>query len=99
MLCHVSEDSRRGKRRLREAEASASAVGGPAGRPCRLPPNPLLFRFENVARAFSRASAHTRSRAERDHDTFATDIILERLRHGPVEHRRLGWALGRLSRA
>ena len=51
-LCHVSEESRRGKRRLKEAEALASAVGGKAGRPARLPPDPLLRRLENVARGF-----------------------------------------------
>lgn len=53
-LCHVSEESRRGKRRLKEAEALASAVGGRAGRLWRLPPDPLLRRLENVARGFAR---------------------------------------------
>lgn len=52
--CHLSEESRRGRRRLKEAEALASAVGGRAGRPWRLPPDPLLRRLENVARGFAR---------------------------------------------
>lgn len=54
-LCHHAEESRRGRRRLKEAEDLASAVGGRAGRPWRLPPDPLLRRLENVARGFSRA--------------------------------------------
>ena len=74
MLCRVSEDSRRGKRRLREAEVSASAVGGPAGRPRRLPPNPLSP-DPKTSRAFLCSNVYTTSRAKRDHDTFATDII------------------------
>jgi len=53
-LCHLVEGSRRERRRLREAEALASAVGGRQGRPARLPPDPLLRRLENIARGFSR---------------------------------------------
>jgi hypothetical protein len=53
-LCHVSEKSRKGRRRLKEAEALASAVGGRAGKPARLPPDPVLRRLENVARGFVR---------------------------------------------
>ncbi|HTW52065.1 MAG TPA: hypothetical protein VME45_09245 [Stellaceae bacterium] len=55
-LCHVSEDSRGGRRRLKEAEALASAVGGRTGKPARLPPDPVLRRLENVARGFARAN-------------------------------------------
>jgi hypothetical protein len=55
-LCHVSEESRRGRRRLKEAEALASAVGGRAGKPARLPPDPVLRRLENIARGFARAN-------------------------------------------
>jgi hypothetical protein len=53
-LCHLPETSRRGRRKLRETEALATAVGGRQGRPRRLPPDPLLRRLENTARGFSR---------------------------------------------
>lgn len=53
-LCHAPEQSRRGRRRLKEAEALATAVGGRTGRLWRLPPDPLLRRLENVARGFVR---------------------------------------------
>ena len=53
-LCHVAEGSIRGRRRLREAEALANAVGGRQGRPARTPPEPVLRRLENVARGFAR---------------------------------------------
>jgi len=53
-LCHVSGGSSGERRRLREAEALASAVGGRRGRPWRFPPDPLLRRLENVARGFVR---------------------------------------------
>src|ERR1700736_3713141 len=53
-LCHVAEGSIREQRRLRKAEALASAVGGRQGRPARTPPEPLLRRLENVARGFAR---------------------------------------------
>jgi hypothetical protein len=54
-LCHLVEGSRGERRRLREAEALASAVGGRQGRPAREPPDPLLRRLENIARGFSRS--------------------------------------------
>ena len=53
-LCHLAKESRRGKRRLKETEALARAVGGKAGRLWRLPPDPVLRRLENVARGFAR---------------------------------------------
>ena len=65
-LCHLPEGSRRGRRKLRETEALATAVGGRQGRPARLPPAPLLRRLENTARRFSRpnCSRIVRGKAE-----------------------------------
>jgi hypothetical protein len=54
-LCHLPSGGVRERRRVREAEALAAAVGGRLGRPTRLPPDPLLRRLENVARGFSSA--------------------------------------------
>jgi len=53
-LCHVAGGSPREQRRLREAEALASAVGGRRGLPARIPPDRVLRRLENVARGFAR---------------------------------------------
>ena len=53
-LCHVAGGSFGESRRLREAEALASAVGGRRGRPARVPPERFLRRLEQVARAFAR---------------------------------------------
>jgi hypothetical protein len=53
-LCHVAGGSSGERRRLREAEALATAVGGRSGRPARTPPDRVLRRLENVARGFSR---------------------------------------------
>jgi hypothetical protein len=53
-LCHVVEGSPGERRRLRETEALALAVGGRQGRPARSPPDRFLRRLENVARVFSR---------------------------------------------
>jgi hypothetical protein len=54
-LCHVAEGSAKERRRLREAEALASAVGGRRGRPARVPPERFLRRLENVSRGFTRS--------------------------------------------
>jgi hypothetical protein len=53
-LCYLSGGSLSERRRLRETEALATAVGGRRGRATRLPPDPLLRRLENIARGFSR---------------------------------------------
>lgn len=54
-LCRLPGGSARERRRLGEAEALASAVGGRQGRQERLPPDPFLRRLENIARGFSRS--------------------------------------------
>jgi hypothetical protein len=54
-LCHVAEGSAGERRKLKESEALALAVGGKRRRrPARLPPDPFLNRMERVARVFSR---------------------------------------------
>jgi hypothetical protein len=53
-LCHVPEGSSDERRRLKETEALASAVGGRRGRSARVPPDRFLRRLENVARGFVR---------------------------------------------
>ena len=55
-LCHVAGGSRGERRRLKETEALATAVGGRCGRPALTPPDPFLRRLENVARGFTRPS-------------------------------------------
>jgi hypothetical protein len=55
-LCHVPEGSSGERRRLREAEALACAVGGKQGGAGRAPPDRFLRRLENVARGFTRPS-------------------------------------------
>jgi hypothetical protein len=53
-LCHVAEGSSGESRKLREAEALASVVGGKRRRrPARVPPDPFLKRLERAARDFS----------------------------------------------
>jgi hypothetical protein len=54
--CRVAGGSSGERRRLREAEALANAVGGRRGRDTRLPPDPFLRRMENIARGFLRPS-------------------------------------------
>ncbi|HZK91149.1 MAG TPA: hypothetical protein VFC56_13470 [Stellaceae bacterium] len=53
-LCHVADGSFWDRRRLKEEEALAAAVGGRRGRPARLPPERFLNRLENIARGVSR---------------------------------------------
>lgn len=53
-ICHLSKESQGGRRRLRETEALASAVGGRAARRDRLPSDHFLRRLENIARGFAR---------------------------------------------
>jgi hypothetical protein len=53
-LCHVAGGSPGERRRLRETEALARAVGGRRGRSARTPPERVLRRLENLARAFAR---------------------------------------------
>jgi hypothetical protein len=53
-LCRLPGGSARERRRLGEAEALATAVGGRQGGRDRLPPDPFLRRLENIARGFSR---------------------------------------------
>jgi hypothetical protein len=53
-LCHVSGGGARERRKLREAEVLARAVGGRYRRPARVPPDPFLRRLETLLRAFSR---------------------------------------------
>ena len=55
VLCHVAGGSSGERRRLRETEALATAVGGTRGGPAeRIPPDRFLRRLEEIARAFSR---------------------------------------------
>jgi hypothetical protein len=51
-LCHIPGGSKGERRRLRETEALANAVGGRQGRPARTPPDPFLRRLENITRGF-----------------------------------------------
>jgi hypothetical protein len=53
-VCHVACGSRHERRRLRETEALAIAVGGRRGRPARMPPDRFLRRMENISRGFLR---------------------------------------------
>jgi hypothetical protein len=53
-LCHLAGGSPGERRRLREAEALASVVGGKRGRPARMPSDRVLRRLEQAARVFSR---------------------------------------------
>jgi len=53
-LCHLPEGSTRERRRLREAEALARAVGGRQGDHQRAPSDRFLRRLENVAKGFVR---------------------------------------------
>jgi len=52
-LCHIPGGSKGERRRLKETEALASAVGGRQGRPARTPPDPFLRRLESITRGFS----------------------------------------------
>jgi hypothetical protein len=53
-LCHIAEGSVRERRRLRETEALANAVGGRRGKPARIPPDRFLRRLENATRVLAR---------------------------------------------
>ena len=53
-LCHIPGGSAAERRRLREAEALAKAVGGRRGRTAKQPPANFLRRLERAARGFSR---------------------------------------------
>jgi hypothetical protein len=53
-LCHVAEGSAGERRRLRESEILATAVGGRQGSRFRLPPDPFVWRLERLTRVFSR---------------------------------------------
>jgi hypothetical protein len=53
-LCHIAGGSAGERRRLRETEALASAVGGRRGGSERVPPDRFLRRLENVARGYAR---------------------------------------------
>src|SRR4051812_29192185 len=50
-MCHLSSDSLAEKRKLKEIEALAEAVGGKSGRPARRPPPRFLQRMNRVSRA------------------------------------------------
>lgn len=50
LLCHLPGGSAGEKRRLREVETLASAVGGRGGRHERVPPERYLQRLEMIAR-------------------------------------------------
>jgi len=52
-LCHLAAGSDGERRRLREIEALARAVGGRQGRPAREPPPALLRRLERLEPGFS----------------------------------------------
>jgi hypothetical protein len=52
--CHVSGGSSGERRRLKETEALASAVGGRRGKSARAPSEHFLRRLENVARGLAR---------------------------------------------
>ena len=51
--CHLTGGSTAEKRRLREIEALATAVGGRRGRAASRPPAQLLRRLERLTRPFS----------------------------------------------
>jgi hypothetical protein len=53
-VCHVSGGSSGERRRLKETEALASAVGGRRGKSARVPSDRFLRRLENVARGLAR---------------------------------------------
>jgi hypothetical protein len=53
-LCHLPKDDPRARRKSRETEALAAAVGGRRGRPGRAPPDRFLRRLESLLRHFSR---------------------------------------------
>jgi hypothetical protein len=64
-VCHIAGGSAGERRRIREEEAIATAVGGKRGRAARMPPEFFLRRLENVARGSSRPK---RSRIVRECD-------------------------------
>jgi len=51
----MPEGSSGERRRLKETEALASAVGGRRGRSARVPPDRFLRRLENVTRGLARS--------------------------------------------
>jgi hypothetical protein len=53
-LCHLPGGSAGERRKLRETEVLAAAVGGRRGRPARTPPDRFLRRLEAVARGLAR---------------------------------------------
>ena len=50
-LCYLPSDSLAERRKLKEIEALAEAVGGRSGRPARRPPPRFLQRMDRVSRA------------------------------------------------
>ena len=52
--CHLPSDSLAERRKIKEIEALATAVGGRSGRPARHPPPRFLRRMDRVSRASSR---------------------------------------------
>lgn len=55
VLCHLPKEGRGARRRQRETEALARAVGGRNGRRDRLPPDHFLRRLEKIAGNFARS--------------------------------------------
>jgi hypothetical protein len=53
-LCHIAGGSPGERRRSRETELLAAAVGGKRGRPERIPPERFLQWLEQITRAFAR---------------------------------------------
>ena len=51
--CHLASGSTAEKRRLREIEVLATAVGGRRGQTARRPPAPVLRRLERLTRVLS----------------------------------------------
>jgi hypothetical protein len=55
-LCYLPSESPAERRKLKEIEALAAAVGGKNGRPARRPPPRFLQRMDRISRAASRPS-------------------------------------------
>ena len=53
-LCYLPSESLAERRKLKEIEALAEAVGGRSGRPARRPPPRFLQRMDRASRAASR---------------------------------------------
>ena len=77
-LCHLPSGSPAERRKMREIEALAEAVGGRSGRPARRPPPRFLQRLERVSRAASAPELFMNCSDDEDKIAVIAEISMRR---------------------